>query len=78
MFSNRILLRSNKVPGTHRKFLIFVTGGGSYYGVWFIRRQNLDLRNLKFLGYDKTKPKDFENKDKFVHFFIDDYKFESI
>lgn len=43
-----------------------------------IKRQDIDLKNIKLLGYDHTKPNDHENSDKFVHFFLDDYKFESL
>ena len=33
---------------------------------------------MAFLGYDRTKPNDKENQNSFVHFFLDDYKFEVI
>lgn len=33
---------------------------------------------MAFLGYDPTKPNDKENQNSFVHFFLDDYKFEVI
>lgn len=41
-----------------------------------IRRQNIDLKDIKLIGYDQTKPNDKANAESFVHFFLDDYKFE--
>ena len=43
-----------------------------------IRRQDIDLKNIKLIGYDQTKPNDKVNAQSFVHFFLDDYKFEVI
>lgn len=43
-----------------------------------IHRQNLDLEDIKLIGYDQTKPGDKANAQSFVHFFLDDYKFEVI
>lgn len=40
-----------------------------------IRRQEIDLKDVKLIGYDKTKPDDKANAKSFVHFFLDDYKF---
>lgn len=36
----------------------------------------MDFSSLKLIGYDKTKMNDTENSQRFVHFFLDDYKFE--
>ena len=43
-----------------------------------IRKQNIDLKDVKLLGYDQTRPSDKANAQSFVHFFLDDYKFEVI
>lgn len=38
-----------------------------------IKKTKLDLDNIKFVGYDRLSEKE---RDKIVHFFLDDYKFE--
>lgn len=43
-----------------------------------IRRQDIDLKNLKLVGYDQIKPDNKANTQSFVHFFLDNYKFEVI
>lgn len=43
-----------------------------------IKRQNINLSGISLLGYDQTRQNDEQNKDKFIHFFLDDYKFDSI
>ena len=40
-----------------------------------IRKQYIDLSNVRLIGYDQTKRDDTANSNKFVHFFLDDYKF---
>ena len=41
-----------------------------------IRKQKIDLTDAGFIGYDQIRSDDKQNADKFVHFFLDDYKFE--
>lgn len=43
-----------------------------------ICKQNVDLDNLQFVEYHNTKAQDDTGKDKTVHFFIDDVKFEGV
>ena len=43
-----------------------------------IRRQNIDLGDIRLTGYDKIKPDDKVNAQSFIHFFLDDYKFETM
>ena len=43
-----------------------------------IQKQNIDLTNVSLIGYDQTKDGDEKNSNSFVHFFLDDYKFEVI
>lgn len=38
-----------------------------------IKKTKLDLDNIEFVGYDRLSEKE---RDKIVHFFLDDYKFE--
>lgn len=48
------------------------------YDIPMICKQNVDLDNLQFVGYHNTKAQDDTGKDKTVHFFIDDVKFEGV
>lgn len=48
------------------------------YDIPMIRIQNVCLDNLQFIGYHNTKAKDDTNKEKTVHFFLDDVKFEGV
>ncbi|MGI5897408.1 MAG: DUF4417 domain-containing protein [Oscillospiraceae bacterium] len=41
-----------------------------------IRRQNIDFKDIQLIGYEQTKPNDKVHAQSFVHFFLDDYKFE--
>ena len=43
-----------------------------------ICRQSIDLKAVKLIGYDQTKQNDKANLQSYVHFFLDDYKFEAI
>lgn len=50
--------------------------GTDVFDIPLIRKQNIDLNDVQFIGYDKTTPNDSAHKNRFVHFFLDDYKFE--
>ena len=50
--------------------------GTEVFELPIIRRQNIDINDIKLIGYDKTKLDDKANEQSFVHFFLDDYKFE--
>lgn len=43
-----------------------------------IRKQNIDIEKIKFLSYSDIKNGDNENKDKTIHFFTYDWKFENV
>ena len=48
------------------------------YQFSLIRKQNLDLSDVQLISISNTKSNDTEvNRKKGVHFFVDDYKFES-
>lgn len=40
--------------------------------------QDVNLSSLRLIGFDKTKPNDKKNRNKTVHFFRDDYKFDVV
>lgn len=52
--------------------------GDGVFKLPIIRRQEIDLKDVALIGYDHTKPTDSKNANRFVHFFLDDYKFEAI
>lgn len=41
-----------------------------------VKKQEISLEDVKLIGYDKVNQSD--DYDKIVHFFLDDYRFESI
>ena len=43
-----------------------------------IRKQDIDVNKIKLLSYVDTKADDKENKDKTIHFFTHDWKFEKV
>lgn len=43
-----------------------------------IKKQDLDLANLELISYSDISSKDCRNLHKGVHFFIDDWRFESL
>lgn len=49
------------------------------WGIPFIKKQDIPLKNLRLIAYSDTKRNDRpENTDCGVHFFIDDYRFTGI
>lgn len=59
----------------------FMRNGFASVGCWNlpqIRNQNIKLDNLELLAYSDTRPQDEKNRHRAVHFFIDDYRFESL
>jgi len=48
------------------------------YGIPLVKKQELDLTQLKAWSYTKTKRNDEENKDKIIHFFTYDWLFETV
>ncbi len=48
------------------------------YNFPLIKKQNIDVEKIKFLSYSNTKKDDNENKDKTIHFFTYDWKFENV
>lgn len=43
-----------------------------------IQKQSIDLSNFSLIGFDHTKKADPNGAESYVHFFLDDYKFETI
>ena len=49
--------------------------GKGIFEIPIIKKENVSLKDLSLIGYDKLSTNDF---DKIVHFFLDDYKFEAL
>lgn len=59
----------------------FLRSGFSTEGKWNfakISKQNLDMTSIDMIAYSDTKSNDKYNTHKGVHFFVDDYRFESV
>lgn len=58
----------------------FLYNGNSVgkYDFPLIRKQDIDVEKIKFISYSNAKKDDAENKDKTVHFFTYDWKFENV
>lgn len=50
--------------------------GDGVFELPIIKKAEIDLKDVMLIGYDKTKDRDKKNRGAFVHFFLDDYKFE--
>lgn len=48
------------------------------YGIPLIKKQNIDLDKIDLWNYTKVKKDDTENKNKTIHFFTYDWKFENV
>jgi len=48
------------------------------YNFPMIRKQNIDVEKIELLSYTNTKKNDTENKNKTIHFFTYDWKFENV
>lgn len=48
------------------------------YDVPIIKKQDIDIEKISFLSYVDAKKDDVENKDKTIHFFTYDWKFEKV
>ena len=59
------------------EFLYFEKSSGKYEFP-IIKKQNININDIKFLSYNDAKLNDLENLDKTIHFFTDDCKFEKV
>ena len=48
------------------------------YDLPIIHKDEIDLDKIKLFSYSNTKYKDSRNKNKTIHFFVHDYRFESV
>ena len=69
---------TSKVFRTSNKFLRNEYESSGRWGIPIIRKQQLDLSKIDLISYSDISCIDTINLHKGVHFFIDDYRFESI
>lgn len=65
----------------HRNNPLFLRNQFDVEGKWgfpIIRKQDLDLNNLELIACSDVSKKDNKNLHKGVHFFVDDFRFESV
>ena len=67
----------NKQKLVRNEFLYHKNSMGKY-DFPIIRKQDIDVNKIKFLSYVNAKKDDKENKDKTIHFFTYDWKFEKV
>ncbi len=48
------------------------------YNIPLIRKEDIDINKIKLLSFVNVKKDDVENKDKTIHFFTYDWKFEKV
>ena len=48
------------------------------WGFPIVRKQEIDFNNIELISYSDVSSKDTKNLHKGVHFFVDDYRFETI
>ncbi|GHU72072.1 hypothetical protein FACS189450_09200 [Spirochaetia bacterium] len=64
---------------TNDRFLRNSYVPGGKYGMPIIYKQaEINLENLEMLGFNNIKQNDERNKNKTIHFFIDDYHFDAV
>lgn len=63
---------------TSNSFLRNEFESSDMWGFPLIRKQELDLSNIDLIACSDTSSRDTENLHKGVHFFTDDYRFESL
>lgn len=70
-------MTSNK----YRNSVLFLRNGFPFEGKWgfpVIMPQTIETRDIQLISYSDTSTRDTKNNQKGVHFFIDDYRFESL
>ncbi len=60
-----------------RNEFLYCNSSGKY-NFPIIKKQDIDIEKISFLSYSNAKKEDSENKDKTIHFFTYDWKFEKV
>ncbi len=69
--------QKNKQKLVRNEFLYYNQSQGKY-NFPLIKKQEVDIDKIKFLSIVNAKNNDMENKDKTIHFFTYDWKFEKV
>ena len=69
--------QKNKQKLVRNEFLYYNQSQGKY-NFPLIKKQEVDIDKIKFLSIANAKNNDMENKDKTIHFFTYDWKFEKV
>ncbi len=76
---NKMLKKRSKVMRERALFLRNEFYGDGRWNLPLIRRQAVNLSHVSLIACSDTRPNDNEaNRQKGVHFFVDDYRFEGI
>ena len=67
----------NEQKLVRNEFLYYNMSAGKY-DFPIIKRQDIDADEIKFLSFEDAKKEDAENRDKTIHFFTYDWKFEKV
>lgn len=70
--------KQNKKQQLVRNEFLYNGNSAGQYNMPLIRKQNIDISKIEFLSYVNTKKEDNENKNKTIHFFTYDWKFEKV
>ena len=70
--------KQNKKQQLVRNEFLYNGKSEGLYNIPLIRKQNIDITKIEFLSYSNAKKQDIENKDKTIHFFTYDWKFEKV
>lgn len=69
---------TSKEMQNDEKFMRNSYGSSGYWNLSKISLQEIAIGDLELISYSDTKANDKMNKHRAVHFFIDDYRFESV
>lgn len=67
----------NEQKLVRNEFLYYNMSAGKY-DFPIIKRQDIDTDKIKFISFADAKKEDAENRDKTIHFFTYDWKFEKV
>lgn len=70
--------KENKKQQLVRNEFLYQNNSSGKYEFPIIKKQNIDVNKIKFLSFINVKKSDNENKDKTIHFFTYDWKFEKV
>ena len=70
--------KQKKKQGLVRNEFLYFGNCSGKYDIPVIKKQSVDINKIKFISCSDVKKDDAENKDKTVHFFTYDWKFEKV